>query len=140
MQISLDRQTVENRCEECETSFRVVRGSVYDDGQPFGLYLCGLHGHSPEGILAHLAISVLVPGLASPQASAILVTSTMEEFRFCFLDWAKSPWAEQYYLGQQLDREDALRSTGRSTFLHIAEHVVHDLPECNEYFGGTDAP
>jgi hypothetical protein len=138
MQITLDRQVAENRCPECETPFRVVRGAVYDDGKPFGLYLLGLHGHSPEGTLAHLAIAVLNPGRSAPLAAAILVTATNDQYRFCFLDWSQSPWAEEYYLGRQLDREAALSSDWRSTFLHIAEHVINDLPECGEYFGGTD--
>jgi len=138
MQITLDRQTVESRCHECETPFRVVRGSVYDDGKPFGLYLLGLHGHSPDGTLAHLAVAVRVVGRDQPQAAALLITCTCDEFQFCFVDWKESPWAEEYYLGKQLDRDSALGSDWRPTFLHIAEHVVTDLPESSEYFGGSD--
>jgi len=114
-----------------------VRGSAYDDGRPFGLYLLGLHGHSPEGTLAHLAVAILVPGHGAPQAAAILVTATSDQFQFCFTDWAQSPWAGEN-LGRPLDREAVLSSDLRSTFLHIAEHVVADLPECREYFGGAN--
>ena len=56
VEITLDRQVVSERCSDCEVDFTVVRGSVYDAGQPFALYLIALHGHSPEGQLAHLAL------------------------------------------------------------------------------------
>jgi hypothetical protein len=82
----------------------------------------------------------MVPGHDERHAAAILVTCTKERFGFCFVDWAQSPWAEEYYLGRQLDRGAALRSEFRCTFLHIAEHVVEDLPEAAEYFGGADGP
>ena len=137
MQLTLDKQTVENECHECETPFRVVRGSVYQSGRRFGLYLLGLHGHSPEGMLAHLAVSVRTPGHDVPRAAALHVSAASDQFRFCFVDWKQSPWAEETYLGKQLDREDALKSDCRETFLHIAEHLVRDLPEAGEYFDGA---
>ena len=140
MQITFDRQTTERTCPECQSSFRVVRGSVFDGGKPIGLYLLGLHGHSPEGTLAHLAVAMLVPGHDQPHAAAILVTATDDQFQFCFTDWAHSPWAEEYYLGRQLDREAVLSSQLRSKFLHVAEHIVTALPECGDYFGAADAP
>jgi hypothetical protein len=51
VEITLDKQAVGQHCPVCGVDFTVVRGSVYDGEQPFGLYLIGLHGHSPEGCL-----------------------------------------------------------------------------------------
>ena len=64
----------------------------------------------------------------------ILITCTRQQIQFCFVDWAESPWAEEYYLGRQLDKEAARNSPLRPTFLEVAEHIVNDLPEVGEYF------
>src|SRR5262245_30983446 len=59
VEITLDRQVVSQHCPDCDVDFTVVRGSVYDAGEPFGLYLIALHGHSAQGTLGHLAIAML---------------------------------------------------------------------------------
>jgi hypothetical protein len=133
MLITLNKQIVSKECDTCRISFTVVRGQVMNEGQPLGLYLAALHGDSPDGRLAHLAIAVLSPSHAMPQAAAIKAISMPYQFGFVFVDWAESPWASEVYLGQFLDRQDALSSDCRDTFLHIAEHVTSDLPEVREY-------
>jgi hypothetical protein len=133
MKITLDRDTLEDTCHECESLFTVIRGSVYGDEQPFGLYLIALHGHSPNSKVAHLAVAVQSTEHEEPQAAAIVIGATGDNYTFGFTDWATSPWAEESYLGKQLDRRSALESDCRSMFLHIAEHIVYDLPEFEEY-------
>jgi hypothetical protein len=117
--------------------FTVVRGSVYDGDEPFGLYMIGLHGHSPKGRLAHLAIAVLDRSGEKPHpyAVALNVIPLPEQLGFSAVDWAESPWRGETYLGEMLDRAQALASPHRPTFFHIAEHVVRDLVEVQAYFG-----
>ena len=59
MEITLDKQVAYQHCPECNADFPVIRGSVYDGGQGCGLYVIALHGHSPQGRLAHLAVALL---------------------------------------------------------------------------------
>jgi hypothetical protein len=134
--ITLDQQVVSQRCPECAVDFTVVRGSVYDAGQPFALYLIALHGHSPDGRLGHLAIAILDRSGEKPHpyAAAMVMISMPEQFGFSLVDWKSSPWQKETYLGEMLNRERVLASPHRSTFFHIAEHVIRDLPDVRTYF------
>jgi hypothetical protein len=84
----------------------VVRGSVFDEGNPIGLYLIALHGHDVSGRLAHLAIAV-IDRSAIPShryAAAMVLRATAEQFTFSLEDWSASPWKDEKYLGEMLDR------------------------------------
>ena len=134
--ITLDRQVVSQHCDGCNVNFTVVRGSVFEEGKPFGLYLVALHGHSPGSRLAHLALGLLDrarPDLP-PVAVAIEVLATPGEFRHSVVNWPESPWASEAYLGRMLDRSEALASPLKPLAFHIADHVLQDLPEVQSYF------
>jgi hypothetical protein len=134
--ITLEKQVVSQQCPGCAVDFSVVRGPVYANGQPHGLFLIALHGHSPDGKLAHVAIAISGPGSDLPLAAAIQVFATREDFRFSLVDWASSPWEkEKEYLGRLLSPEEVRTSVHRPTFFHIADHIVEDLTEVKEYFG-----
>lgn len=125
------------RCPECGVDFTVVRGSAYDAGRRFALYLIALHGHSPTGRLGHLAVGVAVDGREGERvrrAAAIDLSENDEQFGFTFVDWEQSPWRSEAYLGEMLGRAQVLADPLRGTFLHVAEHVARDLPEVREYF------
>lgn len=141
MEITLDKQVVSQRCPECETDFTVVRGSVYDGGQGFGLYLIALHGHSPQGRLGHLAVALLdrSGGQPVPLAAAMVVIAMPEQFGFSLVEWEASPWRGEAYLGRMLSPPEVRSSRHRPTFFHIAEHVVEELPEVRAYFAGPGA-
>jgi hypothetical protein len=133
--ITLDRQTVSQSCRACAIDVVVIRGSVYDGGQPIGLYLIALHGHSPSGRLAHLALAFVDPsGSGPPTAAAIEVTATPEQFGYSLVDWSESPWKHESYLGEMLDRQAALASPLKGTLLHVAGHITRDIPEVRHYF------
>ena len=134
--ISLDRQVVTKRCDACNLDFMVVRGSVFEGGRPFGLYLIALHGHSAEGRLAHLALGMTDHGHpdAPPVAVAIEVLATPTEFRHSLVNWPESPWASEGYLGLMLDRAEALASALKPLAFRVADHVLHDVPEVESYF------
>jgi hypothetical protein len=137
LRLSLDRQVVSQDCPECAVRFTVVRGSVLDEGNPIGLYLIALHGHDVSGKLAHLAIAVMDHSAIPPHsfAAAMVVRATGEQFTFSLNDWAASPWKDEKYLGEMLDRSAVLVSPHKGLFFHIADHVVSDLSEVGEYLG-----
>jgi hypothetical protein len=134
MNITLDRQVATKRCDSCKVTFTTVRGSVFDAGVPFGLYLIALHGHSPRGPMAHLAVAVLPRGAeAAPVAAAMEVISMPDQIGYSVVNWTDSPWLSETYLGQMLDRDEVLESPLRPLFLHVGEHVVRELPEVRDY-------
>lgn len=135
MPLSLDRQVVSQDCPACDIRFRVIRGSVFDEGALIGLYLIALHGHDSTGKLAHLAIAVMDRSAIPPHpyAAAMVVRAPAEQFTFSLEDWSASPWEDEKYLGEMLDRTAVLQSPHRVLFFHIAEHVVRDLSEVGQY-------
>ena len=136
MTITLDRQVVLKPCETCQLEFVVVRGSVFEEGEPVGLYLVALHGHSSSGRVGHLALGLrdAQSKESLPVAMAIEVVATPTEFRHSIIDWRESAWAGETYLGRLLDRQEALESPLRSLAFHVADHLLHDVPEVENYF------
>ena len=132
--ITLDRQVLRQNCPGCGSDFVVVRGSVFDSRKPIGLYLIGLHGHGPDGRLAHLALAFVVENGASPEAAALRVVTTPDHFGYTVIDWSESPWKSETYLGNMLDRDAVLRSALKDQIFHVAGHVTHDIPEVRQYF------
>jgi hypothetical protein len=87
--------------------------------------------------LAHLAVAILdeSEGEPHPYAVAMYVTVSDDQTGFSLVDWCDSPWRTELYLGEMLDRADALKSRHKQLFFHIAEHVIDELPEVDRYFG-----
>lgn len=149
MNLSLDQQTLEMTCPECEEEFLVIRGSVFDAEAPIGLYLLALHGHTPGGPIAHLAIALLDPetedaeseeGSAAPTAVAMDVVPEDGDFGFVLIDWRDSTWQTESYLGEQIDRGEALEHARKSDFFQVAGYVVRSLPDVTAYlFPDSDA-
>lgn len=135
MEISLDQHLNEQVCPGCGVTFTVVRGSAYGDGEPIGLYLVALHGHSPSGQLGHLAVAIIDQSSSEPKPIAVAmdVIWSPDRFGFSLVDWSQSPWKDELYFGRMLDRQSALGNIHRGLFLQIAEHVISDLPEVETY-------
>jgi hypothetical protein len=133
--ITLDKLVTSEHCAECNATFRTVRGSVFADGEPIGLFLIALHGHSPQGKLAHLAIALKGETSSEmPIAAAMDVIAMPQQFGFSLVDWSASPWRAEAYLGRMLDREQVRASGQRTLFFQVADRVVEDLQEVQSYF------
>ena len=138
MEIRLEQQVVSQRCPGCGADFTVVRGPVYDADEGVGLYLIALHGHSPQGRLAHLAVAVLdrsPGGQPRPVAAAMDVLARPDELGFALVEWGSSLWAGEAYLGRLLSPDEVRASPHRAAFFHVAEHVVRELPDVRAYLG-----
>jgi len=138
MDLSIDRQPVSLTCPACDAEFLVVRGSVFDAGQPVGLYLIALHGHSPGGPVAHLAVALRNPEDedAVPVAVAMDVVPASGEFGFYLVDWRDSTWQTESYLGDRIDRAEALEHPRSEDFLRVAGTIAKSLEEVGEYLFG----
>ena len=136
MRISLDRQAVAEDCPDCGASFVVVRGSTYQEGVPCGLYVIALHGHSPDGRIAHLAVALLDPTGArarrsQPRSSSPRgpTGSTASSSR-----GPSRPGGKKSTSARCSSPTTARRSPHGVRFLSVAEHVIDDLPEVRDYF------
>ena len=136
MNINLDKQVVSKMCDDCGVDFTVVRGSIYDTGEPVGLYLVALHGHNAEGKpTAHIAISILEKGLIrkKPRSIALVAFGNESEIGFEVINWKDSPWQYESYLGKMINRTEALKSKQIDKYFHFAEHIAMELNEVHEF-------
>src|ERR1700731_1061859 len=106
---TLDCQVISQGCPHCKAEFTVVRGSFYDEGAPFGLYLVALH-RCDGTPLGHVALAVLDEAAPLPQAVALQIWPTPNEFQMSLTNWEDSPWRTENYLGNMMDREEAKAS------------------------------
>ena len=133
-QISIDQQAVSRTCDHCHEAYDVSRGSVYDDGRGYAVYLVAMHKcHS--GRLVHLAIGVREGYKGFPETCAVTmqVWATESDFEMSLVDAKDSPWQDESYLGRMMNREEALSSSLIGTFFDTADHVVTDTPQVTEY-------
>jgi len=135
MDLSIDQQSLTMTCPGCKEEFLVLRGSVFDADEPAGLYLIALHGHSPGGPVAHLAIALRNPGGEASDAVAVAmdVVPASGDFGFIVVDWRDSTWQTESYLGEQIDRDEAIEHSRREEFLEAAGYVAKNLSEVSEY-------
>ena len=130
--LSLNQQTASRICEACRHKYATVRGSVFADRVPVGLYLTALHGRAEGQPKAHLAVAILNREEQRAYAAALRLSTSADDFLFTFENWERSPFRDDSYLGEMLDRVDALRSKHKEFFLRVAEHVVV-LPQVDAY-------
>jgi hypothetical protein len=143
MDIALEYEVVSRECPACGVDFPVVRGAAYEHGTGFGLFLIALHGHTPTGRLAHLAVAVLDRSTGDaprPIAAAMNVLDAGPRFELRLDAWDASPWKGESYLGRLLAPDEVRASPHRATFFEVADRVLGDVPEVRMYFGGPADP
>jgi hypothetical protein len=114
----------------------VVRGSAYDGGHPFGLYLIAFYGQSLDDKIAHSAVALLDRTAAEPHplAAAIVVPERRQQFDCQFVSWSESPWREEAYPGEMLEPDAARRNPHRDLICAVVDRVIEDLPDVQSYF------
>jgi hypothetical protein len=131
-EFTIDRQAATDTCRHCGKVYSVSRGSVYDDGSPFALYIAGMHGCQGDPVVA-LAVAVKTSAGETPSAITLQVQPSETEFQMRIVAPDNSPWKSHTYLGRMLTREEALASPLRETFFRIADIVVTENPEVNSF-------
>lgn len=136
-QISLDHQIVQKACDHCKQVFTVSRGSVYEDGEPIAIYLAALHAcYSSKAVHLVIAMRRGYRELTENTAVALRVRPAETEFQTIIMEPNQSPWQSETYLGKILTREQALASPLIELVFHIADYIVMEIPEVNEYLAG----
>jgi hypothetical protein len=137
-QITLDREIVRQTCSHCQTKFLICRGSVYDEGKPFAIYLAALHCCQP-GSLVNLVISIAKGNhsLKENTAVALNITPMESENQFRIVEPHDSPWISEKYLGRILRRKEAQASRLKYVYFHIADNIIEEIPEIKNYLNGS---
>jgi hypothetical protein len=131
--LSIDRQQSSEICDHCGQQYTVSRGSVYNDGAPFALYLAGMHGCGARKSVV-LAIAIKRERHEKPTAVSIQVWPEESEYKMAVLEPKVSPWRTHTYLGRMLTRKQALASPLIDMFFHIADVVVADNRDVRSFF------
>jgi hypothetical protein len=134
--LTLDRQQASDTCEHCARPIPVVRGSIYDDGRPFGLYLIGMHRCSTDAV-AIMAVALSLEDGGPPRVIHIRVDSGPDALEMRFIDPEISPWRTHRYLGAMLSAVEARVSPLRDRFLQVADRIVEDVPDVQTFLNAS---
>lgn len=136
--LTIYHQDVKQSCDDCDETFDVSRGSVYDDGEGIGIYIAGMH-QCGSGTMVHLAIAIrkAYEDLAETCAVSLHVWPTESDFEMSVIEPQFSPWKNESNLGRMLEREEALGLAQIETFFHIADHITLKNPKINDYLSTT---
>jgi hypothetical protein len=137
--LAIDRQAITETCGHCGREYQVTRGSVYREGEPFALFIAGMHGCRGERVVA-LTIALSQGPKATPLALTLQILPTETEYQMRIVEPSLSPWRDQAYLGRMLSRPEALAGQLKPTFFEIADAVIAMNPELNSYLGGSPDP
>ncbi len=131
-ELTFDHEKATDYCEHCGKEYAVSRGSVYEDNFPIAIYVAGMHGCEGEAIVV-LAIALAQPDKQTPVAITLQIMPTETEFEMRIISPDYSPWREYAYLGHTLSRADALASPQKELFFRIADLIVIENPEVNDF-------
>lgn len=124
-------------CECCgNTTTRLTR-FVYQDGDAYAVYYVQLvDGHQDH--TADVLVSLGEWGEDStPQqrlAFAVKIRSVNGNWQVMVVNRQQSPWRESTFLGQILDREQALAHSWLSEVFHITDHIGADDSDFISFF------
>ncbi len=123
---SIDQQSFNHVCPCCCAAFVAFRGTYYENDQPVGLYMVGLHHCVGEQPL-HAAISVGLKLEGRRRVATLDGWCAREELQFCFVDPGSSPWHGGIPADDQLSAVEARSSEHRELFLRVVDVIFEKL-------------
>jgi hypothetical protein len=114
-ELTIDLQLTTDTCQHCGRVYQVSRGSVYENGSPFALYIAGMHGCEGDPVVA-LAIAIASPEGETPSAVTLQVRPSDTQIEMQIVAPDSSPWQSHSYLGHMLTRDEVLSSSLREMF------------------------
>jgi hypothetical protein len=135
--LTIDFEDVDDICPHCKTRFVVSRGSVYDKGAPFSIYMAALH-ECGNGRTAHIGIAIKegYGPFTEKCAATLQAVNGGVNFEMAVVDPEYSPWNNLDYLGRMLGCDEVLVCPLKETFFHVADHVITENPTINNYLMG----
>ncbi|MDH1261977.1 hypothetical protein [Pseudomonas sp. GD03944] len=127
----------QERCKCCgNTSTRLTR-FVYRDGDAYAVYYVAFtEGHEDRVAYALVGLGEWGEG-GEPEdrtAFAVNIWDDNGSWAVTVTDRADSPWGHVTFLGNVLDREDALRHPWIKEVFHITDHIVAEDRQVVEFF------
>lgn len=119
LSLELGQQLSDIGCEQCGGTHKSAYGFVYRSGDAFGLYFATLHTGHAEPSVGTLSVGKWWDDEAVDERNWVFlrVWSEANEYRMGLLDPTLSQHRNYKALGNPLDREAALGSVLRMTFL-----------------------
>ncbi len=125
------------RCECCRnTSTRLTR-FVYQDGDAFAVYyVVFTDGHDDKVAYVLIGLGEWGEG-AEPEkrtAFSVKIWDNNQNWAVTVTDKDESPWRHVTFLGQILDRDEAIKHPWIKDVYHITDHIVADDNPVIQFF------
>lgn len=127
------------KCDCCGGITTRLTRFVYKDGDAFAIYYAIFSDNHPDTEIK-VAIGMGEWGdEASPEdrrAFALAIRDGGTQYEVMVVDANESPWHDATFIGQMLNREDALKHPWIEEVFHISDHILEDDPEVKAHFEG----
>jgi len=137
--LTIDAQSASEYCRTCKLEYPVSRGSAYENGTPFAIYVAGMHA-CEKGGSAIIAIAFRGAAGEAPRAATVQVWAVEEQFQMSVPEPAQSPWLSHKYLGRMLSRTEALEPSLKASLFRVADAVVYQNRQVRGFFAWLDRP
>ncbi len=138
--INIEFETPETEICECcgKESTRLTR-FVYQNDDAFAVYYARFtETHDDKVLYGLIGLGEWGDDEKGPEyrtAFAFRIWLDGDNYQVGIIDANECPWSHVTFLGQILDREDALKHEWLSDVFHITDHMVTDDKEIVRYFG-----
>jgi hypothetical protein len=128
-------------CECCGSTTVTLTRFVYKDDDAYAVYYAAFTPqHKEKVVCGIIGLGEWGDDSLGPQdrvAFPFEIRATEDQFHVGMVDADASPWSETTFLGQLLNRDEALKHEWISEVFHITDHMVTDDEEIVRYFSGS---
>jgi hypothetical protein len=125
------------KCECCENTTTRLTRFVYQDGDAFAVYyVLFTDGHEEKVAYSLIGLGEWGEG-GEPEmrtAFAVKIWNNDDNWAVTVTDKDESPWSHVDFLGNILDREEALAHPWIKDVYHITDHIVAEDQPVIEFF------
>ncbi len=136
IEIEFENPTVD-KCECCGDEMVRLTRFVYQDGDAFAVYYAKFtRTHSDKVVYGLISLGGWGDGTGPDDrhAFSFRIWTSEENYQVGLTDKEESPWKDVEYLGQILNRQDALVHPWLKNVFHITDHIVVDDKIIVDYF------
>ena len=132
----------ETECECCGNTTTKLTRFVYQDGDAFAVYFGSFTtGHEDKVLNGLIGLGEWGNDEKGPEcrtAFPFRIWLNGDDFQVGLMNAEESPWRDVTFMGQILDRGEALEHEWISDVFHITDHMVAEDPEIVRYFSKGD--
>lgn len=136
IELEFEEPTIES-CECCGNEMVRFTRFVYQDGDAFAVYYAKFtRSHDDKVVYGLLSLGEWGEG-SEPQnrkAFPFKIWTNETHFQVGLTEGDESPWNDVEYLGEILNRQEALKHPWIKDVFHITDHMVADDKQIVDYF------